>query len=109
MGDAQTVLANNMTALKNDMRLVAKVACDGDILERNNPDDPKSEAKFDYNTGKFSYKPVAQKAESIFDQINDLYFYNFGRDVKTIDQGETMAAMERIDSDFENWLNMMKD
>ena len=47
-----------------------------DILERIDPADPKSEAKFDYNTGKFSYKPIAAKAEIIFDQINDVYFNN---------------------------------
>ena len=106
--DAQTVLANNMTTLKNDMRLVAKVACDGDILERNNPADPKSEAKFDYNTGKFSYKPIAAKAELIFDQINDVYFYNFGTYVKTIDKEGTIKTMEQIDADFEAWLNMIE-
>merc|ERR1712146_578842 len=106
--DAQTILANNMTTLKNDMRLVAKVACGGDILERIDSADPKSEAKFDYNTGKFSYKPIAAKAETIFDQINDVYFNNLGSYVKIINIDETTKIMEKIDADFQGWIDMVK-
>merc|ERR1712146_574299 len=106
--DAQTILANNMTTLKNDMRLVAKVACGGDILERIDSADPKSEAKFDYNTGKFSYKPIAAKAETIFDQINDVYFNNLGTYVKSINIDETTTIMEQIDADFQGWIDMVK-
>ena len=32
-------------------------------------------AKFDYNSGKFAYKPIAQKAENVISQINEVYFY----------------------------------
>jgi len=46
--------------------------------------------------------------ELIFDQINDVYFYNFGTYVKTIDKEETTKIMGQIDTDFEAWLNMIK-
>ena len=48
------------------------MACGGDILVRGNVEDA---AKFDYNSGKFAYKPIAQKAENVLSQINEVYFY----------------------------------
>ena len=69
--EIKSALSLLMGDLKADMRLVSKVACGGDILVRNGAG---SEAKFDYNSGKFAYKPVAQGAENVIDQVNEVYF-----------------------------------
>lgn len=70
--DAKTVLITAMSALKSDMRLISKTISGGDITVRANPG---SEAKFDYNTGKFEYKMIPAKCEKVLDQVNEIYFY----------------------------------
>ena len=93
--EIKSALALLMGDLKADMRLVSKVACGGDILVR---DGAGSEAKFDYNSGKFAYKPLAQSAENVISQINEVYF-NYVQAEPTVFDKELAKA----NSLFDEW------
>ena len=78
------------------MRLLSKLACHGDIYIRAKPG---AEANFDYNSGQFELKKLAQDAEITIDCVNDLYFYG-------LDKGKSSALgeLEKTVQAFNNWM-----
>lgn len=91
----QTTIANNMNALKIDMRRLSKVSSGGDILVRGSTEEA---AKFDYNSGQFALKPIPAQAESIFNEVNDLYFY-----VVKESPAVALQTLDKVDAMFNAW------
>jgi len=106
--DALGQISNYMGQLKSDMRLVSKAACGGDIYERSDlsigDEGGKNVAKFDYSTGKFSYKPIAAKAESVIATVNDLYFYSIDK----TDAASALKELQATSDVFDEWYTMVE-
>lgn len=98
--EIQSILGRDMTDLKVDMRRVSKVACGGDILVRGNAQDA---AQFDYNSGKFAYKPLPQQAENVIGQINEVYFNGVKAEPAVLD-----AEIDKANRLFGEWLTLTK-
>lgn len=96
--ESKTIIANAMSSLKLDMRSVSKAVCQGDIIVRFQSSDVDAIPNFDYNSGKFVLKNIAQKAEDIFDKVNELYFYG-------IDAGAEKALKDLAEAQqlFREW------
>lgn len=97
--DIQDVLALKMATVKTGMRNVAKVAADGDILERD-----RSIAKFDYSSGQFTLKPVAQLPEDIFASVNEIYLA-VGNGRKDIEAAS--AELSKADAAYREWTRLL--
>jgi len=87
-----------MATIKQDMRNVSKAAASGDILVRDG-----SIAKFDYNSGKFTLKPVAQLPEDLFAAVNEAYLAAGKKDFDA-----TVKAMNAADGSYGEWLKELK-
>ena len=96
--DAKSSISLALNSLKSDMRTVSKIVAGGDIFEKGG----MGLSKFDYNTGQFSLKEAAAKAEAVFTEINDLYFY-------TIDKSseEALLQLKRADELYEDWKKLI--
>ncbi len=94
--EIQSILGRDMADLKVDMRRVSKVASGGDILVRGNVQDA---AQFDYNSGKFAYKPIPQQAENVIGQINEVYFNGVKAEAAVLD-----AEIDKANRLFGEWL-----
>ena len=96
--DAKSSISLALNSLKSDMRTLSKIKSGGDILEKGG----MGLSKFDYNTGQFSLKEAAAKAESVFSEVNDLYFY-------TIDKSsdEALLQLKKADVLYEDWKRLM--
>ena len=99
--EVQTIFANGMTSIKIDLRRISKVASGGEIVVRNKEG---AEANFDYNSGKFELKPLAQRAEDIISKVNDVYFYV----VKQESTESTQLDIDKLRSMFGDWLQATK-
>eukprot|EP00600_Ochromonadales_sp_CCMP1393_P008541 CAMPEP_0174960752 /NCGR_PEP_ID=MMETSP0004_2-20121128/3870_1 /TAXON_ID=420556 /ORGANISM="Ochromonas sp., Strain CCMP1393" /LENGTH=231 /DNA_ID=CAMNT_0016209143 /DNA_START=57 /DNA_END=752 /DNA_ORIENTATION=+ len=97
----KTSIANNMNKLKTDMRRVSKVLSGGEILVRERDG---AEAKFDYNSGQFALKPIAGKAEQVFADINEVYFYA----VNLRDPAAVQGYVDTAKATFDSWYSMVK-
>ena len=93
--DAQSTISNMMVSFKSDLRSISKAASAGEILVRN---EQGAAANFDYNSGTFELKPIAQKAEDIINQLNDLYFYSV-----LSSKDEAISELQKADSLFLEW------
>ena len=104
--DAQATLSIYMGTLKSDMRQLSKIACDGDIYSRYNENglSGTKEAKFDYNTGQFTLKPIAADAESVISAINDLYFNT----VPTASTESIIDELKRAEDSFDDWFLLIE-
>lgn len=92
--DAKQVVQSEMSPLKVNMRELSKVASNGDAVIRS----ADGKASFDYNLGKFNLKPMAEKAEGVSQEINDLYY-------GSINQGPSAAKkdIEIATKLFDEW------
>lgn len=79
-----------------------QVASAGDIIKRATPNDIEAVPNFDYNTGKFELKPIAQKAEDLFTMLNDLYFYELDVSNDAATQQLTKAKLL-----FSEWTSLL--
>ena len=100
---AKDAISGPLFQLKADMRLLSKLACNGDIYVRVKPG---AEANFDYNSGQFELKRLAQDAEVTIDDVNDLYFYGFdkGKEYAVTEVGKTKQAFDKWYDDVETML-----
>lgn len=105
--DALAVLSNYMGTMKVDMRTIAKILSDGDIMVRSSTKgiSGTNEAAFNYNSGQFTLKPIAQEVETIIDSINDLYFNVVPND----DKESSLEAMNKISTMFNSWVITSKN
>ena len=104
--DAQATLSIYMGTLKSDMRQLSKIACDGDIYARYDKVglSGTEEARFDYNTGQFTLKPIAADAESVINAINDLYFNT----VPTAPADAILKELDETRKSFGEWFLLIE-
>jgi hypothetical protein len=60
---AVSAIALRMGTIKPKMREISRIAADGDVIVRQ---EGKAAPKFDYNSGKFEFKAIAQLPEDVF-------------------------------------------
>ena len=103
LSSAKDAISGPLFQLKADMRLLSKLACSGDIYVRAKPG---AEANFDYNSGQFELKRLAQDAEVTIDDVNDLYFYGLdrGKEAALSELSKTEEAFDKWYSDVESIL-----
>eukprot|EP00320_Phaeocystis_rex_P003476 CAMPEP_0119062806 /NCGR_PEP_ID=MMETSP1178-20130426/6316_1 /TAXON_ID=33656 /ORGANISM="unid sp, Strain CCMP2000" /LENGTH=261 /DNA_ID=CAMNT_0007044113 /DNA_START=43 /DNA_END=828 /DNA_ORIENTATION=- len=96
---AKAAIDNGMGSLKQDMRSVAKALAGGDVQVRETQTrGGGATATFDYATGQFALKPIAEKPEAIFKLITDCYV----NDLKT--SSSALAKVAEADALFAEWL-----
>jgi len=99
LATVQGALSLRMGTIKSSMREISRIAAGGDILVRDKGEGKS--ANFDYSTGTFEYKAVAQTAEDMFTAINRMY-----EKCKTKDHAAALAEWEDAKGLYTKWLAM---
>ena len=100
--DAQVAISNAMGNLKANMRTLAKIMNNGDIIVRNDNGNEVN-AEFNFNTGQFVLRPIAQKTEDVINAVNDFYFYE--------SQESTESSLNKLNilkSTFNDYVKVIK-
>jgi len=100
--DAQVAISNAMGNLKANMRTLAKIMNNGDIIVRNDNGNEVN-AEFNFNTGQFVLRPIAQKTEDVINAVNDFYFYE--------SQETTESSLNKLNilkSTFNDYVKVIK-
>eukprot|EP00747_Dinoflagellata_sp_TGD_P191048 gnl/TRDRNA2_/TRDRNA2_53870_c0_seq1.p1 gnl/TRDRNA2_/TRDRNA2_53870_c0~~gnl/TRDRNA2_/TRDRNA2_53870_c0_seq1.p1 ORF type:complete len:334 (-),score=65.20 gnl/TRDRNA2_/TRDRNA2_53870_c0_seq1:153-1154(-) len=97
--NAKSILDLKMLTIKNDMRAVTKFAVGGDILVRDG-----NIAKFDYNGGTFTYKPMVQVQEDIFARV-----YEVSLACSKKDAASALKSLDEADTIYAEWSQLMKE
>ena len=100
--DAQVAISNTMGNLKANMRTLAKIMNNGDIIVRNDNGNEVN-AEFNFNTGQFVLRPIAQKTEDVINAVNDFYFYE--------SQETTESSLNKLNilkSTFNDYVKVIK-
>ena len=99
---ALNAITNAMNGLKSDMRLVSRILVGGDgTKERTTLVGMES---FDYNTGRYKLQPLPEKAEAVFNQVNDLFFLVDPR--RRAEPSRGIASLEAAEQLFREWLEL---
>jgi hypothetical protein len=74
----------------------------GDIIVRNDNGNEVN-AEFNFNTGQFVLRPIAQKTEDVINAVNDFYFYE--------SQETTESSLNKLNilkSTFNDYVKVIK-
>jgi hypothetical protein len=101
--DAQSAIANTMGSLKANMRQLAKILNNGDIIVRNDNGNELN-AEFNFNTGQFKLRPIAQKTEDVINAVNDFYFYESQETTES-----SLYKLTMLKTFFSEWVQVIKN
>jgi hypothetical protein len=99
--DAQNTISNTMGSLKTNMRNLSKVLSNGDIIVRNENGN-EINAEFNFNTGQFKLKAIAQKTEDVISAVNDFYFYESQETIES-----SLIKLKSLENIFEEYVKVL--
>lgn len=100
--DAQISISNTMGSIKINMRQLAKILNNGDIIVRNENGNELN-AEFNFNTGQFKLRPIAQKTEDVINAVNDFYFYESQETAES-----SLLKLNNLKKLFDEWVQVIK-
>jgi len=100
--EATGSLGLRMGTIKQGMREVSRLAAGGDVLVRDNGDGRA--ANFDFSTGTFTYKEIAQVPEDMFAGINRLV-----DSCRLKDQPAAGEEWEGVKAAFAKWQLLLRE